>query len=230
MTCSHGRVALAPMTKLRLFADSGGYCANPGCWEEIFKKFDTEVIHIAEIAHIISAGDKGPRADIRLTDEERSRYENLVLLCPNCHTMIDKAEESFPEALILSWKKSHKERLASQFGIKVYSSRMEVRAALIPFFRENRFVFDKYGPNTDERFNPESSMPAQWREKIRSVIIPNNRKIIGIVDANKSLLVDEEFYSVEAYRQHVNDFEAKHLGASEYNGEQFPNDFQKIFE
>ncbi len=230
MTCSHGRIAPTPITKLRLFADSGGYCANPECWEEIFKTFDNEVIHVAEIAHIISAGDKGPRADTNLTDEERSRYENLVLLCPTCHTIIDKAEDKFPEELILSWKRNHKEKLSAQFGIKVFSSRGEVREAIVPFFRENKFVFDKYGPNTDDRFNPESSMPAQWRNKIRTVIIPNNRKSLNLIDANRQLLRDEEFVVVEAFRQHINDFEAKHLGNSEYNGEQFPPKLQTIFE
>jgi hypothetical protein len=41
------------MTKLRLFADSGGYCGNPECSAPIFKEFDDEIIHIGEIAHII---------------------------------------------------------------------------------------------------------------------------------------------------------------------------------
>ena len=229
MTCSHGRVAPTQITKLRLFADSGGYCARPECWEEIFKTFDNEVIHVAEIAHIISAGDKGPRANTNLTDEERSRYENLVLLCPTCHTIIDKAEDKFPEELILGWKRDHKEKLAAQFGIRIFGSRAEVREAIVPFFRENKFVFDKYGPNTDERFNPESSLPAQWRSKIRTVIIPNNRKVLNLIDANRKLLREEEFGLVEAFRQHIDDFEAKHLGNSEYNGEQFPAEVQIIF-
>jgi hypothetical protein len=230
MTCSHGRVAPTPITKLRLFADSGGYCANPNCSEPIFKEFENDVIHIAEIAHIISAGNKGPRANAKLTDDERSKYENLLLLCPNCHTTIDKAEDQFPEDLILEWKRRHKEKLATLFGIKLFPSRIEAREEIAPLLLENRSIFDKYGPNTDERFNPESSTPVQWRRKIRESIIPNNRRILDVLDANHTLLSENELLTIEAFRQHVNDFEAKHLGGAPHSGERFPDQLNKIFE
>lgn len=230
MICSHGRIAPTQITKLRLFADSGGYCGNPDCTESIFKEFDEEVIHIGEIAHIISAGDKGPRADCKTTDIDRSKYENLLLLCPNCHTIIDKAEARFPEILILQWKKNHKEKLAAQFGIKIYLTRNQAHEAIAPILTENKFIFETYGPNSDERFNPESSLPAQWRRKIRELIIPNNRKILGIIDANRAMIQANEQATVERFRQHVNDFEAKHLENSEYNGVQFPIQINNLFE
>jgi hypothetical protein len=229
-TCKHGRVNPSGVTKNRLFADSGGYCAKPDCLTEIFRDFSGEAIHIGEIAHIISAGNEGPRADTALSDLERSRYENLILLCPTCHTIIDKAEDQFPTQMILGWKRSHKEKLAAAFNIKMFDTRADARAAVIPLLRENKYVFDRYGPHTDERFNPESSLPAQWRIKIRTVIIPNNRKILNIVEANSKFLNDEEFDAVENFRQHVKDFEAKHLDNSQYNGLQFPVQFDKIFE
>lgn len=74
------------------------------------------------------------------------------------------------------------------------------------------------------------SLPAQWRNKIRTVIIPNNRKILNIIEANRNFLDDPEFDAVESFRQHVKDFEAKHLDNSQYNGVQFPAEFNKIFE
>lgn len=229
MACVNGRISPSPVTKLRLFADSGGYCANPECRAEIFRELDGEVIHIAEIAHIISAGERGPRSSAQLSDQEKSAYDNLILLCPTCHTMIDKAEDKFPEGLILDWKKSHKDRLAEQFGIRSFGSREEAREALLPLLRENRTIFEQYGPLTDERFNPESSMPRQWIRKIHSRIIPNNRKILGILDANRSLLLDREYDVVESFRQHVEDFEAKHLAGSPDNGRQFPVGLDKVF-
>jgi len=182
------------------------------------------------MAHIISAGNDGPRANTTWTDEERSKYENLVLLCPNCHTTIDKAEETFPESLILEWKRDHKRRLAVLFGIRKFSSRNEVRQAIEPLFLENKYVFENYGPNSDERFNPESSLPAQWRRKILEVIIPNNRKILGFIDVNRNFLQGEEALVLEAFRQHIDDFEAKHLGGSEYAGSQYPFQISKIFQ
>lgn len=154
--CKHGRINPTGVTKNRLFADSGGYCANPDCLTEIFRDFAEDAIHIGEIAHIISAGDEGPRADTGLSDLERSRYENLILLCPTCHTIIDKADDRFPTQMILGWKRHHKEKLAAVFNIKAFDTRADARGSVAPLLRENRHVFDNYGPHTDERFNPES--------------------------------------------------------------------------
>jgi hypothetical protein len=35
---------------------------------------------------------------------------------------------------------------------------------------------------------------------------------------------------VELFRQHVDDFEAKHLGETDQNGTQFPPDMERLFD
>lgn len=229
MSCIHGRVSPTTTTKLRLFADSGGYCANPECLTEIFHEFVDEVIHIGEIAHVISAGGQGPRSDNALTPEQKGQYENLILLCPTCHTIIDKAEQQYPVETILEWKRHHKEKVKKAFGVRSYNSREEVRSVLEPLFLENSVMFQEYGPLTDERFNPESTLPEQWLRKIRSKVIPNNRKVVGLCEENSNFLTQEEKVLFEKFRQHVDDFEAKHLAGAEENGRQFPNGFDSVF-
>jgi len=227
--CSNGRVAPTNTTKLRLFADSGGYCQNPKCLAEIFKHFEDKTIHIAEIAHIISAGDKGPRADTALSDEERSIYENLILLCPTCHTVIDKVDDKCPVDLILQWKTSHRNAIATAFGIMPFPSRNAAREAIVPLLSENKTIFDIYGPMTEERFNPESTMPRMWRRKIRTHVIPNNRKLLYLCDVNTSHFTHGERETVERFHQHVDDFEAKHINDSGGNGIQFPPEMENVF-
>lgn len=229
MTCSKGRIKPTNVTKLRLFADSGGYCANPSCLSEIFVDESSGAIHVGEIAHVIGAGDHGPRSNDELTPEERAEYENLILLCPRCHTIIDKAESDYPVDLILEWKRRHRAAIADAFGARTYESRAEARAAVLPYFEENLYIFNTYGPLTDERFNPESEMPAQWLRKIRTKIIPNNRKILMLAEANACFLLDEERALLHAFSQHVDDFEAKHLARAEQNGSQFPEGFGSLF-
>ena len=56
------------------------------------------------MAHVFAAADDGPRANAELTEAERGRYDNLILLCPTCHTIIDKASDEYPDATILRWK------------------------------------------------------------------------------------------------------------------------------
>ncbi len=229
MACVKGRINPSNVTKLRLFADSGGFCSNPSCLSEIFVDLESGAIHVGEIAHVISAGDEGPRSDSALSPEQRGEYENLILLCPRCHTIIDKAEADYPVDLLLQWKRNHKRAIADAFGARTFDSREEARRALISLLEENFFIFKEYGPMTDERFNPESEMPSQWLRKIRTKIIPNNRKILILCDANACHLTAEERTLMQSFRQHVDDFEAKHLGGAEQNGRQFPDGFDTLF-
>ena len=96
MPCSRGQANPDRNTTLRLFADSGGYCQRPECASRLFVDTGTKNVHIAEMAHIIAASDDGPRADAKASAAEKGSYDNLILLCANCHTSIDKAPEDFP--------------------------------------------------------------------------------------------------------------------------------------
>lgn len=83
MACNRGKANPNAQTKLRLFADSGGYCQRPDCSNRLFVDTKTTNVHLAEMAHIIAAGSDGPRADGSFTDEQKGSYENLLLLCAN---------------------------------------------------------------------------------------------------------------------------------------------------
>jgi len=107
MACSRGEAAPDSHTKLRLFADAAGHCQNPACNQPLFIDAGRKNIHIAEMAHVFAAADDGPRANAELTQAERGRYSNLILLCPTCHTIIDKAPGEYPDTVILMWKQQH---------------------------------------------------------------------------------------------------------------------------
>ena len=230
MSCSRGEASPNAHTKLKLFADSGGYCQNPSCNTNLFYEVGAANFHIAEMAHIISAGDKGPRSNLELSKADKGDYANLILLCPTCHTKIDKAQEEFPDDLIKSWKELHSSKIDNLFGAVVYSARDEARRAVIPLLNENKFIFNRYGPTSEERFNPESEMPKKWIGKIHANILPNNRKVLKILEENYSLLLDIEIEVVEAFKQHVLDFELRHIAMEEIDAMRFPDGMQYIFE
>lgn len=229
MSCKRGKANPDSHTKLRLFADSGGYCQNPDCNTNLFLAVGDTEFHIAEMAHIISAGDDGPRSNTTLSKESKGDFSNLILLCPTCHTKIDKAELEFPDTAVLKWKKTHGIKIKSLFNIKQYKNRSEARQSVLPLLNENRTIFEIYGPLTDERFNPESEMPKLWQLKIHQIILPNNRKLLALFDSNYFLLKDEEIKTIELFRQHVLDFESKHINKEEIKGLQFPSKLNQIF-
>jgi hypothetical protein len=218
MSCSRGEAAPSGATKLRLFADSGGYCQNPHCLEPLFFETEKNDIHIAEMAHVIAAADSGPRGDPKTPLEDRGSYENLILLCANCHTKIDKAPDAFPDFVIFEWKKSHRERIAAAFGAREYDDRNTARSAIEPLLEQNKAIFDRYGPNESNSLDPESETARTWYLKVISSLLPNNRRILMILDANRKFLSKEEKEVLEEFRQHVDDFEARHLGATGVGG------------
>lgn len=228
MSCSRGQANPSSFTRVKLFANSGGYCQRPECNEPLFKTFKEKEIHIAEIAHIISV-NIGARARVELSTAEKGSYANLILLCPNCHTIIDKNEKDFPETLIKKWKIEHENRLSDIFGIKKFDNRLDVHEKLSPLFAENKTIFDLYGPETDERFNPESEMAQKWLTKIRTDIIPNNRKILNIINSNMHLLTTIEKSNFQLFNQHVKDFEDKHVFNSTAIGIRFPHEITTIY-
>ena len=68
-----------------LFARSGNRCAFPKCSAAIV---DDKTL-LGEVAHIKGARLGAPRYDATQAPEERHGYANLILLCPNHHTVID---------------------------------------------------------------------------------------------------------------------------------------------
>ncbi len=228
MSCPRGKAAPDHVTRLRLFADSGGFCQNPTCLANLFLAIGNENIHIGEMAHVFSASDEGPRANPTLSEAERGDYKNLILLCANCHTMVDKAEKEFPDSMLAEWKQKHKQRLDEAFGVVEYATRQDTRTAIEPLLSENRVIFEVYGPETEERYNPESEMPVLWSRKIVTKLLSNNRHILRVLDRNRRQLREDELRTLEIFRQHVDDFEAKHIEGASSSGTRFPNELTEI--
>jgi hypothetical protein len=74
------------LTLKRLYSLSGNRCAFPGC-PVIFVNWEDET-NFSQICHIEDANSnlyKSDRYNPNMTDEQRSDYKNLILLCPNHH-------------------------------------------------------------------------------------------------------------------------------------------------
>ena len=223
MACPRGSATPDHHTKLRLFAGSAGFCQKPDCQRTLFVDAGYTKLHIAEMAHVFAASDKGPRADSALSDQERSAYENLVLLCPSCHSIVDKAPDEYLDTLMIEWKRGHIELIAEAFGAVRYSSRRAAREAINPLLSANLSIFVEYGPNNEYRHNPESELANVWQRKMLSQIIPNNRKLLAILERNRCHLRGQEIATLEQFRQHVDDVEARHVGDGEASvGRRFP--------
>jgi hypothetical protein len=94
-------------TLKRLFARSGDRCAFPRCSVALVQD-DTLV---GEICHIKAANPSGPRYDPQQTAVQRHAYDNLLLLCPTHHTIIDDDPEAYTVERLVKMKTDHEAKI-----------------------------------------------------------------------------------------------------------------------
>ena len=111
-----------PSTVRRLDTLSRNECADPDCERKLIAK-DGETI-VSKICHIEAASENGPRYNPEMDDEDRRHFDNLILLCDECHSVIDNPEneEKFSVELLKSWKKTHETK--SQQSILINNPRL----------------------------------------------------------------------------------------------------------
>jgi len=97
-------------TLKRLFLLSCNQCAAPDC-DNLLEARDEKTI-IAKICHIEAASSDGPRYNPNMSDDERRDFDNLILLCDECHSIIDNKdnESKYTVTLLKKWKRSHEDK------------------------------------------------------------------------------------------------------------------------
>ncbi len=83
------RKKYSEQTLKRLFALSANNCAFPDCTQNIVNE---NGMVIGDICHIEAAEKGGERFNAMQTDEQRSSFENLILLCANHHRITNNIE------------------------------------------------------------------------------------------------------------------------------------------
>jgi hypothetical protein len=67
--------------------------------------------NFAQKAHIVAFSFDGPRGDELVPDEEINAFENLMLLCYDCHKLVDDNPEDYSAAELRAQKNEHQERI-----------------------------------------------------------------------------------------------------------------------
>lgn len=207
---------------------------RPECNCDLFPMFETgEITSIEELAHIIGQKVDGPRGYHPLPLNRRDEYQNILILCPICHSIVDKKENLhlFPDHLLLNWKAQHEEKVTSCFGVPRFESRKQLNEAVLALLIQNRVTFETYGPFSAKWIDPLANTAMAWARAARTQIIPNNRKILELAVANSRLLNAEELAVIQAFRLHKEAFEFNHMsGDKDASSPLFPKEMNRIFE
>jgi hypothetical protein len=92
-----------------LWGRAAGRCSIAECRVELIvdaTEYDSIAI-IGEIAHGAASSDAGPRPSPEMSNKQRNDYDNLILLCQNCHARFDKQRNTYSEVRWKEIKASH---------------------------------------------------------------------------------------------------------------------------
>ncbi len=94
-----------------LWAKAAGRCSMPDCRKSLVAESSDAVpsknVLIGENCHIVGEKETSPRGKSILTENERNRYPNLILLCRNHHKIIDDDENEWPVERLHQIKSDH---------------------------------------------------------------------------------------------------------------------------
>jgi hypothetical protein len=101
-------VSISQKTGRMLLARSGNQCAFPNCVAPITDLATGNVT--GEMAHIKADSPGGPRYDPDQSEEERQGFDNLMILCPPHHKIIDLDVQVYTVEVLRRMKADHESK------------------------------------------------------------------------------------------------------------------------
>lgn len=210
-----------------LWGRAAGICSNPDCRADLTAVLEeARSYNVGEMAHIIARSEQGPRGT---TGSGADTYENLVLLCPTCHRHIDKSPEgTFTVEQLHGWKNDHELAIRSLFSDKTFETFEELKRQVAMLLIDNNSAWENFGPQSKAAEDPGSNTHKVWALRKLDLIIPNNRKIVNMIEANEHLLEVSVLKVFATFKSHVNSFEQnQYERVDQYVT--FPNEFSEVF-
>jgi hypothetical protein len=105
---------------LMLWGRAAGRCEFSGCNKPLWKSSVTqELVNIAQKAHIWAFSSDGPRGNIGISKKKLNDFNNLLLVCHECHRKVDKEKDGgkYTVALLQSMKADHEQRIEIVTGV-----------------------------------------------------------------------------------------------------------------
>jgi len=170
-----------------LWGRAGGMCSAPGCGEDLTAIVQAGAYVIGEMAHVIG---RKPTARRGVPEGGADSYDNLILLCPTHHKRIDKSPEgTHPADLLCGWKNQHEEKIRTAGMNQRFKNGNDLRQEISHLLAANKALWNALGPKGDIAMrDPLSNAFSVWELRRLDRIIPNNRKILNLLDLNRQLL------------------------------------------
>jgi predicted nucleotidyltransferase len=224
------RKSIATNIARKLWAQCGGFCQNPNCNKYLFAMVQDDMVSLANVAHIIGHGKNGPRSEHELADYiDKDGMSNLLMLCLECHKVVDELEKKFTVEQMQEWKSSHELKINSLFNYPQIKNEKELLKQVNDLLIENKVIFEEYGPFSKKALEGTSGDALTiWRRRCLDTILPNNQQIIGLIEANKKNFPYpwEVYIPMMRYKLHADSFRDNCLLEKKVNDYKlFPQEF-----
>ncbi|MCF1741458.1 HNH endonuclease [Paradevosia shaoguanensis] len=218
-----------------LWAAAAGRCSFQGCEERLCYHEAAEAAPylLGEMAHIAGEKPGASRHDAQQTEAQRDHYQNLMLLCPTHHTLIDRKENEavFTVEILHAMKAEHEASVMQRLDQDPGPNKDAVVASILALLEENRQSWAQYGPLSElARSQPHNEAAhAVWVSERLSVIVPNNRMIAEQLKAHRSLFEASDQEAISAFLLHVRGYEQWVQDAIPYAAvKRFPAEFERL--
>jgi hypothetical protein len=189
-----------------------------------------EVVSLANVAHIIGHGANGPRSEHELAEViDRDGLENLIMLCLDCHKVVDELESEFSVEVMQGWKREHERKVRQFFDIPHITAERDILIEVSELLDTNGMIFREYGPYSQKALEGDSGDALTvWRRRCLDTILPNNRRIVNLIEKNKRNFTYpwDVYREMLGYKLHVDAFEDNCLLGQKVNDYKlFPIEF-----
>ena len=189
------RPSVPENVKQTLWVESGGFCMNPECLQQL-RSESTNEQNIGEMAHIVSHAEGGGVSE-----------DNLILLCANCHKKTNPRRVPNGDVLLRKWKAQAKTQAKTQAKKRIeqlFPNGLQsfdlLKKQVRPILKENLLIFNSYGPSSN---GPETY---QLWLKSENKLIANNSRLRCLLDENSDLLSPEDQDVVNEFILHADEF------------------------
>ncbi|MHB1068384.1 MAG: HNH endonuclease [Gemmatimonadaceae bacterium] len=105
-------MSVSRTTKVLLAFRSGDHCAFPDCERTLSVDGNqSNPVVTGQAAHIAGEKNGAARYDALMSEEQRNHYNNLIYLCADHHTRIDKQAAEFPVERLRRLKSEHEAKV-----------------------------------------------------------------------------------------------------------------------
>jgi len=132
--------------------------------------------------------------------------------------------------MLHEWKRNHEAEINSAGKAPRFDSFTKLHIAVARLLANNKATFDALGPMSEAaQSDPSSNAYLVWELRRIDKILPNNRKILNLIDANEDLIEDMlTIRAIEKFRLHVESYE-KHVYQRLDSYQLFPTEFSEVF-